>query len=88
MTLLLLQFGALSVLTIIFIQILIKFPMSKAFPTNRGMHAYLEMPSSGGLGILASYICIPFLPIFTMDIHLNLFTNICTHPNCNTWIYR
>ena len=63
MTLLLLQFGALSVLTIIFIQILIKFPMSKAFPTNRGMHTY-EMPSSGGLGILASYICISIFAYF------------------------
>ena len=63
MTLLLLQFGALSVLTIIFIQILIKFPMSKAFPTNRGMHTY-EMPSSGGIGILASYICISIFAYF------------------------
>ena len=61
MLMVILQITLVAFIAFIFINLLIKYPITVATPTKRGMHSNV-MPSSGGLAILGTYICVTLYP--------------------------
>ncbi len=56
-----LQITLVAFIAFILTNLLIKYPMSLATPSKRGMHSKV-IPSSGGLAILGTYICVTLYP--------------------------
>ena len=56
-----LQITLVAFIAFILTNLLIKYPMSLATPSKRGMHSNV-IPSSGGLAILGTYICVTLYP--------------------------
>ena len=65
--LLLLQFIIVTLISFICVNLLFKHPISLATPSKRGMHSNVK-PSSGGLAILGTYICVTLYP-YLMHVH-------------------
>tara|TARA_B100000424_G_C22897192_1_gene477184 strand:+ start:50 stop:1048 length:999 start_codon:yes stop_codon:yes gene_type:complete len=66
-----LQITLVAFISFIFIKLLIKYPISLATPSKRGMHCNV-MPSSGGIAILGTYICITLYPYLIHAHSLNI----------------
>ena len=71
----LIQIISLVFISIILINLLIKFPISIAFPSKRGMHN-TSIPSSGGLAILGSYVCVTSYAYLIHDHSLSMSSPI------------
>ena len=63
MLIVILQITLVAFIAFILTNLLIKYPMSLATPSKRGMHSKV-IPSSGGLAILGTYICVTLYPYF------------------------
>ena len=61
MLIVILQITLVAFIAFILINLLIKYPISLATPSKRGMHSKV-IPSSGGLAILGTYICVTLYP--------------------------
>ncbi len=61
MLIVILQITLVAFIAFILTNLLIKYPMSLATPSKRGMHSKV-IPSSGGLAILGTYICVTLYP--------------------------
>ena len=71
MLIIILQFTIVTLISFIFVKLLVKYPISLAIPSKRGMHSNVK-PSSGGLAILSTYICVTLYPYLIHAHSLNI----------------
>ena len=75
MLIVILQITLVAFIAFILTNLLIKYPMSLATPSKRGMHSKV-IPSSGGLAILGTYICVTLYPYLIHEHPLSISSPI------------